>query len=392
MNSLLVFILVISIGISTPFTPISHRRYQIYSKRTESFSFKDENEEVDREYAMLQNMKRTCILHFLTQRSLQSFMFLLNDLRDPHTSDWIERFLGANRLIEYHGTGAFNQTQFETWDQYFLDMMKLPKERIIIQARGRYSGHGGGSKNNPFIQRDKMIEVPIDIDPQSLVHRIMSVREQISKEFLNDLDVIRLANDQIMSIYETEVRDKTEDRGETESAFQRNAIVLFVNSVSLEPVKSSPIRQGSYDLLFLLSLHESILRVLRDYKTSGEEKQVSFNWLKDFFYERLDSHFDGPKRYGRADDFMEELLLCTPSLRNTNDGRHMELIDPLKIATDIIYTRNNVLEDWKELLRKVPDDHMGLRKSLLTAQSMTWNQGDSDALNTSYHDDLGSFQ
>lgn len=139
MNSLLVFILVISIGISTPFTPISHRRYQIYSKRTESFSFKDENEEVDREYAMLQNMKRTCILHFLTQRSLQSFMFLLNDLRDPHTSDWIERFLGANRLIEYHGTGAFNQTQFETWDQYFLDMMKLPKERIIIQARGRYS-------------------------------------------------------------------------------------------------------------------------------------------------------------------------------------------------------------------------------------------------------------
>ena len=70
----------------------------------------------------------------------------------------------------------------------------------------------------------------------------------------------------------------------------------------------------------------------------------------------------------------------------------MELIDPLKIATDIIYTRNNVLEDWKELLRKVPDDNMGLRKSLLTAQSMTWNQGDSDALNTSYHDDLGSFQ
>jgi hypothetical protein len=41
-----------------------------------------------------------------------------------------------------------------------------------------------------------MIEVPIDIDPQSLVYRIMSVREQISKEFLNDLDVVRLANDQ----------------------------------------------------------------------------------------------------------------------------------------------------------------------------------------------------
>jgi hypothetical protein len=41
-----------------------------------------------------------------------------------------------------------------------------------------------------------MIEIPIDIDPQSLVYRLMSVREQISKEFLKDLDVIQLANNQ----------------------------------------------------------------------------------------------------------------------------------------------------------------------------------------------------
>lgn len=391
MNFLFALIVLSNIGFCASFTLSNHRQYH-HSTRTVKFSFRDENEEVDRDYAMLQNTKRTCILQFLTQRSLQSFMFLLNDLRDPHTSDWIERFLGANRLIEYHGTGAFNQTKFETWDQYFLDMMKLPKERIIVQARGRYSGHGGGSKNNPFIKRDNMVEVAIDIDPQSLVYRMMSVREQISKEFLKDLDVVQLANNQIMTIYEAEVGDKTEVSGETESAFQRNAIFLFVNSVSLEPFKSSPIRQGSYDLLFLLSLHESILRVLRDYKKSGDEKQVSFNWLKDFFYERLDSHFDGPKRYGCADDFMEELLLCAPSLRNADDGRHMELIDPMKIAADIIATRNEVLEDWKQIVGKVPDDHIGLRKSLLTAQSMTWNQDDTDGFNSSEDDDLGSFQ
>lgn len=139
MNLLSSYILLSSIGIISSFTLLNHRHQQIYSKRTVTFSFRDENEEVDRDYAMLQNTKRTCIQQFLTQRALQSFMFLLNDLRDPHTSDWIERFLGANRLIEYHGTGAFNQTKFETWDQYFLDMMKLPKERMIIQARGRYS-------------------------------------------------------------------------------------------------------------------------------------------------------------------------------------------------------------------------------------------------------------
>lgn len=118
---------------STELTPLINRSY------FSLYSFKDENEGLEKEYAMLNNKRRTCILHFLTQRSFQSFMFLLYDLRDVHTSDWIERFLAANRLIEYHGTGAFNQTNFETWDQYFLDMMKLPKERIIIQARGRNS-------------------------------------------------------------------------------------------------------------------------------------------------------------------------------------------------------------------------------------------------------------
>lgn len=196
-----------------------------------------------------------------------------------------------------------------------------------------------------------------------------------------------------MTLYESEVRNKIERKNDDhQTVFQRHATILFINAVSLEPVKSSPIRQGSYDLLFLLSLHESILRVLRDYQESSDEKRVSFRWLKEFFFDRLETHFDGPKPYGRADDFIEELLLSTPLLRNALDGRHMELIDPLKIASDILSTRTKVLEDWRQLVSRVPEDHLGLRKALLLAQSEQWNKVDNEATNSESDGELGVFQ
>jgi len=155
----------------------------------------------DYENALLNNLKRTCIKQFLSQRSLQSFCYLLADLRDPHTSDWIERFLEAPNLLDFHGTGAFNMTKFENWDTYFVELMKNPKERLIIQARkSQTSGRrlfNSGSKNNPYLQQQEHhIEIPIDIDPASFVPRVLSVREQIAREFVIDLDLIRMANDQ----------------------------------------------------------------------------------------------------------------------------------------------------------------------------------------------------
>ena len=33
---------------------------------------------------------RTCFRNFLTQRSVQSFMFLLISCRDPHTANWLK--------------------------------------------------------------------------------------------------------------------------------------------------------------------------------------------------------------------------------------------------------------------------------------------------------------
>lgn len=40
------------------------------------------------------------------------------------------------------------------------------------------------------------MEYEVNIDPENLLPRIISVREQIGKEFETDVDLIRVANDQ----------------------------------------------------------------------------------------------------------------------------------------------------------------------------------------------------
>jgi len=146
-------------------------------------------------------------------------------------------------------------------------------------------------------------------------------------------------------------------------------MMMLNNNMAMAEFAPSPLRKGNFDLLMLLSLHESVHRVLREYNDLGDEKEVSFAWLRDYFVDRVD-FFDGCQRYGRADDFIEEMLMTAPTMKNT--ATHTELVDPLAITSDILRMRSEVLLDWKDIVARVPADHMGLKKSLLTQQSMGW--------------------
>jgi len=126
-------------------------------------------------------------------------MFLLGECRDPHSADWIERFADSHNLLEFHGTGVFNTTKFPTWDSILLTMIENPPEKIIIQARRRGLGRGGWSKKNPYMQEDRFVEYEISIDPPSLATRILSVREQITREIREDLSLILKSNEKSTS-------------------------------------------------------------------------------------------------------------------------------------------------------------------------------------------------
>jgi hypothetical protein len=275
--------------------------------------------------------------------------------------------------------------------------------------RGQIGGWHGGQQQkpqsetprqeNPYL-KEQVVEFEIDIDPVSLVSRIVSVREQLAKEFATDFDTIVHANDQVLDSYQqilrrsrdawnnegedTSMDDMGEslaapysDRRQGRNAYDRhNAMVLLSYTIDAADRDSSPLRKSNFDLMILLLTQESIHRVLRAYAKAGEEREVSFVWLRDYYMSRVGKYFDGHQQeFGRADDFLEELLLTSPTVKrlDSKSGRggrqeNLGLVDPLRIAEDIIRTRTEVGQEWKEIVTGVPREHTELRKMLLALQ------------------------
>ena len=243
----------------------------------------------------------------------------------------------------------------------------------------------------------RYVDFEIEIDPPSLVSRIVSVRDQIAKEWRIDLDTFIKANEMILESYhdkhltdrtdeECEDFDDPEDCFETEqltapysegnsNVYDRNAMYLLDNTM-VSSGASSPNRKGNFDLMVLLATQESVHRVLREYRKSGDEREVSFEWLRQFYVDRIPTFFDGSHEYHRADDFMEELLITPPSMKDM-DGQ-VGLIDPLRIAEDIIAMRTRVAKDWKKVMKAVPQDHMELQRELLAVRMGKYNKKDAD--------------
>jgi hypothetical protein len=75
--------------------------------------------------------------------------------------------------LKYHGLAILNRTRFPTWVSYFEQLLEQPKESFLVES---YNGH--------------IPSYEMDIDPASLVRRMLSVRLQIAQEFEHDLKVI----------------------------------------------------------------------------------------------------------------------------------------------------------------------------------------------------------
>jgi hypothetical protein len=331
-----------------------------------------------------QDDARTDIRNLLTQRSIQSFMFLLEQVRDPHSAKWIqEDFLQTGNLLEFHGTGAgFIEDFGGTWDAALMAMIQTPKETMIISAKRRGRGHGGWSKNNPYLE-ERWMEMPIEIDPSSLASRILSVREQIAAEWVKDLDILVEANDMILDSYFARIRSPSGEHDVKTVAFERTAVNLMNDNSRFAATASSPYRRSNFDLLYNLCTQAAIHRLLREKKAAGEERGVPFCFLRDYYTQTAEHYFDGDLPYGRADDFIDELLQTAPSLLTTEDGKN-GLVDPVGAAEDIIRMRKEVAMNWKTTMQRASEDHTEIRVALLSNQMQT--------ISPTAGDDLSAFQ
>lgn len=383
---------------------------------------------------------------FLTQRSIQSFMFLTSQLRDPETCYWVEEFTQSNLvekneddsssgdtipnlsdvstgksdcdddggprslfLLKYHGLAAMDTTRFPTWESYFEEMLQQPSDRWIIAS-----------------DRPHVMDYTWEIDPSSLCSRILSVREQLSREFAKDLQAVSDMGGQTFEWYWERLRQSRDQeiRGDETQQIENLSIgetgntplvdsgslrgsrqnLLFLEINVDDPTldhKPSPLRWGNFDLLVLLATEESIHRVLNRWQSKKSEgdlrgaEYVSYEFLENFYRERQ-HFFQGPlPSYGKADDILEELLSSALSFKSdsTADGNSSSaaVINPTKIAELVLRERENVALEWKDAALEAPKHHMKIQKLRLSLMmrgddnSNNDNQG-KDNRADSYHD------
>lgn len=300
--------------------------------------------------------------YFLNQAAIQALIFLVNSLRDRHTAIWLEDFTQpiirsrtkdnasdavlSNmaealdsamhetqmerriKLLTYHGLGAINTTLFPTWSYFFESLLQEDDVSYRIEST-----------------RSHVPTYEMEVNPASLCTRLISVRELIAREFVVDLDAV------------AEISETTMERFKEGKLEKPN--LMFLDCSVHEDYLPSPLRKGNFDLLLTLTTQEAIHRILNSEFQSCERATLSF--LYNFYLARIETHFTGSNWYGRAEDFLEQMLQSSPTSIRIQDSRSV-LVDPVNVANLILRQREAVVEEWIELALDVPKSHADIKR------------------------------
>ncbi len=222
---------------------------------------------------------------------------------------------------------------------------------------------------------------------------MLSVREQISQEWEEDLDMLIKLNDEItesIEEYNSQNAAKNDDDGDSDEdnlkndkkdnksegdnkesdldallkaliedskidspppsasgetsegntketanvgpkVFDRNILNLWSQTLWSPKRSSSPYRKANFDLLLLLATQESIHRVLNSYKNDKSVRPETHEWFLDFYIDNVNEYFDGHQTYARSEDFLKEMIQSPRTLIETNNDI-LAWIDPAVIA------------------------------------------------------------
>lgn len=218
-----------------------------------------------------------------------------------------------------------------------------------------------------------------------MVRRILSVREQLSKEWVEDLDVLLKLNEEITESFADHNRkatvkddedddelntknpkDSTDEEKEDKNLSDLDALLKVFeaptggdsdsNASSTSSIEekgqtmfdrtilntwsqllwnpkrgSSPYRKANFDLLLLLATQESIHRVLDSYKNDDAIRSETHEWLLEFYKDNVNEYFDGHQTHARSEDFLEEIFKSPRSIIETNN-EVLAWVDPAIIA------------------------------------------------------------
>lgn len=307
---------------------------------------------------------------FLNQRTAQTFLFLLESCRDPHTVVYIENLSqpilsaesqlpeglpmggkGSSKFLNYHGLAAMNTTAFPTWESYYRTLLEQPMEQYLIES--------------------DLAHIPsyeMEVNPASLCTRMISVREQIAAELVRDLKVLAHMGDDFMMAYWDGVKNGDGDPFRTGVS----AHLLFLDAE--HAYNPSALRKGNFDLVSLMATQESIHRILNNPRDEETLSRSNRQYLSNFYLHRLVSHFSNRQPYGRSTYFLLELLQSTPVVSMTADS----IVDPIRITEQLLATRSEVALEWRERAKAVPDLHVEIKRLQLNLLMKSYDTSADD--------------
>mmetsp|Transcript_16255 Transcript_16255/g.49197 ORF Transcript_16255/g.49197 Transcript_16255/m.49197 type:complete len:392 (-) Transcript_16255:331-1506(-) len=297
--------------------------------------------------------------NFLTQRAVQTLIFLQKTSRDTVTAGWLERFgQDGGGFERYHGTRGLKSQ----WDDYLSAMLTAELETIVVSLKKRGpNGTGGWSKNNPYLQA-RYFNYTVDIRPANLAERVLELRTALAAEWKDDLrDISNVLQENHFSSRRAEVVN-----GSAFSKAQEKLrfAPLEGYDAAIGAGDSTPYRRGNFDLLARLSAQEGVFLVLKKLQRRNSRESLYSRAFLEEFYEARSAHFDGDGPYGVAETFLRDLADQLPRVISSPYEKPF-FLDPVRLAESVMYEQRQVLQAWHAALDRVPHDNS--RAHLLAA-------------------------
>ncbi|CAN0296569.1 unnamed protein product [Pylaiella littoralis] len=271
------------------------------------------------------------------------------ELRGDMYAEWLNRYIKEQGGVEDIG-----------WHAFLAGMMRAPPEDIIV--RKVVKSPRGGSGNNPFLADRKPVEYTETVEPMSIARRLMEIREQVAEQLSADLTQMTAENDSLEEDYQYE----SELGPDKASALRLSSMQPMMEVDPSSGTANPPRRRSTYKDALDLVTAASMNRVKAQLRIRGD--RVTLDWLDRFSDRELDH---------RGNELLQSLFAGPMVLVKDPLRDRPKVVEPLKVAQEIMQVREVVAGELIAVLRRVPADHQAMTVSLLNEK---WDSsGDPEA-------------
>jgi hypothetical protein len=294
--------------------------------------------------------------NLLCQRAIQTQLHLFAYLNNEVQSDWLmdfaeekgsARLCTGNRQVELMHS---HMAMAAPWNEFLVALMDAHDETIEIEVAARRIG--GGSPDNPYLPKPKPTIYTDTISPSTIGQNLLRIREQLAKEWEQDLQLLPLCNAELRRHHSEEVVNVSD-------AVENLQYQIVPGSIEGEDGAESPLRSANFDLLKTAVTHAALWRLQKELDVEPTQKHAA-EWLALFAREHGSAFRGGAYGLRAGREFLLKMM-DQPVKVSKSLGGKPRFVDPLSMAERLMDLREELALEWSEAMQHVPAEHVLLR-------------------------------